>query len=51
VTRTRQWLLFHDEREQWLHFRAGQQSFTLRLLAGEFICPSYGIFLFPDAPF
>ena len=32
-------------------FRARQQPFTLGLLAGEFMCPSYSVFLFPDAPF
>jgi len=32
-------------------FRTGQQSFTLRLLAGKLMCPSYSVFLFPDAPF
>ena len=37
--------------ERRLLFRAGQQSFTLGLLAGEFMCPSYSVFLFPDAPF
>jgi hypothetical protein len=38
-----------DERR--LLFRSGQQPFTLVLLAGEFMCPSYSVFLFPDAPF
>jgi hypothetical protein len=32
-------------------FRAWQQSFTLRLLAGKLMCSSYSVFLFPDALF